>query len=152
MKLPELLELSAAEIIDESRASVSRAGLAHYAALGPEQTRIFLETIYVVIVKSVKTKNITSIVKYSKQLARDRFSAGFGLYEVQTAFNVLEESIWKKVMSDLPPEDASRALGLVSTVMGAGKDALSQTFLELASQRRSPLLSVKELFKGTDGV
>jgi hypothetical protein len=152
MKLPLLLELSTAEILDEGMEAVERAGLTHYAAIGLEQTHVFLRKLYAVIVKSVRTRNVTSIVKYAKQLALDRFASGYGLYEVQTAFNVLEESIWKKIMKDLPPEDASRALGLVSTVLGAGKDALSQTYVAMASKHHSPLPSVRELFKGTDGV
>ncbi|MBK7632614.1 MAG: hypothetical protein IPJ23_18350 [Ignavibacteriales bacterium] len=35
--------------------------------------------------------------EYASQIATERFNAGFGLHEVHTAFNALEEEIWTRV-------------------------------------------------------
>jgi hypothetical protein len=152
MKLSEMLEKSAAKILDEGMETVGRSGMTHYAELGPERTRSLLVRLYDVILQSIKTRNVTRIKKYAKGLARERFSSGYDLYEVQTAFNVLEEGIWKRIMKELPARESARALGLVSTVLGAGKDALAQQYVALACEHHSATLSLEALFRGTDGV
>ena len=77
-----------------------------------------------------------------------RYTAGFDLWEVQTAFNVLEEAIWVRVFKSVPPDALAEALGLVSTVLGAGKDTLARKYVSLASKTKAPSLNLQSLFSG----
>ena len=94
----------------------------------------------------------TAMIRYAENLAQERFSAGFDLYEVQRAFNVLEEAVWKQIIIDCPPTQLSEALGKISTVHGAGKDALARKYVFLSSKSKPASLNLKVLFKGTDGL
>jgi hypothetical protein len=70
---------------------------------------------------------------------------------VQTGFNLLEEALWHRVVSEVPAERLGEALGLVSTALGAGKDRLARTYVALATSTQSPALDVAALFRGTEG-
>ena len=48
----------------------------------------------------------------------------------------------------MPPDELARALGLVSTVLGAAKDSLARAYVSLASQTKAPSLDLSALFKG----
>ena len=91
------------------------------------------------------------MIAHAETIARERFEAGFDLSEVQTAFNVLEEAIWVRVLKNLPPNELAEALGLISTVLGGGKDALARSYVTLASKTKSPSLNLQSLFAGTEG-
>ena len=67
---------------------------------------------------------------------------------MQTAFNVLEETIWAKVIEAVAPGDLAEALGLVGTVLGAGRDALACTYVSLATHQHVPSLDMSALFRG----
>ncbi len=84
-------------------------------------------------------------------LAGERFEAGFDIAEVQTAFNVLEEAIWRTVLSRLRPEELVEAAAQVGTVLGVGKDVLARRWVSLASHRHVPSLDVRALFGGATG-
>ncbi|MHB8839204.1 MAG: hypothetical protein ACYC7F_09665 [Gemmatimonadaceae bacterium] len=52
---------------------------------------------------------------------------------------------------ELPPAQYAEALGLMSTVLGAGKDALARTYVSRASKSRAPTLNLQSLFTGAVG-
>ncbi len=81
-----------------------------------------------------------------------RFEAGYDLSEVQAAFNALEGATWSRILADLEAGDLAEALGLISTVLGAAKDALGREYVSLATHTRAPSLDLKALFAGTEGV
>ncbi|NIR49050.1 hypothetical protein GWO43_11415 [candidate division KSB1 bacterium] len=151
MDLIQLLEDNYQVIIDEASNSLARAHLKHYEQAGAEQTQDRLKSLFELTVRSVKKKNLAPMISFSEQLAWERFNAGFDLYEVQTAFNVLEETIWKRILKELPSAAFAEAFGLVSTVLGAGKDALARTYVSLASESKTPTLDLTELFEGAEG-
>jgi hypothetical protein len=68
---------------------------------------------------------------------------------VQTAFNVLEEAMWRKIVAVTPPEHLAEAIGLLTTVLGAGKDALARTYVALATNQHVASLDLGALFQGT---
>jgi hypothetical protein len=100
------------------------------------------------LVGGVARRDLTSIVEYAQQLAEERFEAGYDLIEVQTAFNVLEEVAWIRVLDRLDAGDYAEALGLISTVLGAGKDALARRYVSLAANTHAPSLDLRALFSG----
>jgi methylmalonyl-CoA decarboxylase len=79
------------------------------------------------------------IIALSQQIAANRFEAGFDIAEIQGTFNVLEEVLWRHVAGTLADDQRIEALGLVNTILGAGRDALARTYVALASRGAGPL-------------
>jgi hypothetical protein len=83
-------------------------------------------------------------------IGRKRFAAGADLAEIQITFNVLEEVLWHRILMSIPPASYGEALGLIGTVLGAGKDMVGRTYVALASKSKVPTLNLEQLFDGTD--
>jgi len=113
---------------------MDRAGLKHYSYGGPETTRNKMDSLYNQITQSVKEKNLIPIVSHIEKIAEARFQSGFELQEVQTAVNVLEEGIWKQILSDMPKEEQPKALSLVSSIIGSGKDTLARAYVTMTKE------------------
>ena len=150
MTLNELLHERSGPIIDEACTASARSHVASYEREGTEHTHQKIKALFVLTARAVKEKNLGPMIAHAEAIARERYSAGYDLWEVQTAFNVLEEGIWKQVMSELPPTEVGEALGLVSTVLGAGKDALARRYVSLASKTKAPSLNLQSLFSGCE--
>jgi hypothetical protein len=151
MTLQQLLHDQSSEIISDAEAAIARAHLAHYEKSGMEHTHQRLKALHTLTTRAVKEKNLGPMIAHAETIARERFEAGFDLSEVQTAFNVLEETIWVRILKNLSPGDLGEGLGLISTVLGAGKDALARTYVTLASKTKTPSLNLQSLFSGTQG-
>lgn len=149
MDLTDLLAGEAGEIIDEAARSLERSKLKHYQAVGATVSRKRLEELFSLVVRCLGERDLVPMVDYSTAVARERFADGFDIHEVQTAFNVLEEAIWRRVVAGVPPEQLAESIGLVATVLGAGKDALARTYVSLAAHQHVPSLDLSALFEGT---
>jgi hypothetical protein len=57
--------------------------------------------------------------------------------------------MWHHVVAGVPTGELVESLGLLSTVLGVGKDALARTYVSLASQEHVPSLDLRALFGGT---
>jgi hypothetical protein len=123
----------------------------HYESAGEIEVRRRLEALFDRAVESLTAQDMGPMVTYARQIAQERFSAGYDLSEVQTGFNALEAATWTRVLATLPPDRFARTLGLVSTILGAGKDALARTYVSLATDAHAPSLDLRTLFAGTDG-
>jgi hypothetical protein len=135
MTLIELLEKSGDAVVGESLEAMKGARLKHYALGGPEITKQKMDTLYNIIYQSIKEKNLIPIVSYFEKMAEKRFESGFELQEVQTAVNVLEESMWKHILEELSQEDQPKALGLISSIIGSGKDTLARTYVAMSKEQ-----------------
>lgn len=151
MTIIQLLKDRTDDILSHAFQATSRAHLKSYETAGAEETRQRLQALYQLVVQRVSERNLTPMRLYAKTIAGERFGSGFDLWEVQTAFNVLEEHIWLYILKELPPTERADALGLVSTVLGVGKDTLARTYVSLASKNKAPSLDVQHLFSGTEG-
>jgi hypothetical protein len=139
------------EIVMEAAASaLDRSAAQHYGAAGSDERRRRLEALFDRVVDAMETRNLASVVAYGEQIAEERYHTGYDIAEVQTAFNVLEEAVWVRVLAEMQPTDLARALGLTSTVFGAAKDALARRYVALATQTHVPSLDLRELFAGTE--
>jgi hypothetical protein len=103
------------------------------------------------LVEAVSKRDLTTVIAYARAVARERFEAGYDLSEVQAAFNALEAAAWSRIIADFEADDLAEALGLVSTVFGAAKDALGRQYVSLATRTHAPSLDLRALFEGTDG-
>ena len=151
MKLHELLEAHQADILADAAQALARCRLPHYSHEGAEPARRRLDQLLALTIRCVRERDLAPMLAHSQAIARERFEAGFDLRELQTAFNVLEEAMWRHVVARIPKDELAEAIGLLTTVHGAGKDRLARTWVELATHRQAPSLDVEMLFKGTAG-
>ncbi|MGA3352959.1 MAG: hypothetical protein ABSD85_07215 [Acidimicrobiales bacterium] len=149
MELNAVLGDARGEILDEATGSVERSHLWHYEAFGHEELRSRLEALFDIVLDCLDTRRLDRVIRYAEKIAHDRFNAGFGIGELQTAFNVLEESMWHRVVAGVPNEELAESLGLLTTVLGVGKDALARAYVSLASHEHVASLDLRALFQGT---
>ena len=147
MELVGLLERERSAFLHEALEAMQRANLRHYQASGIEASRARLESLYDVMANCIATRSLMPMEDHAQAIAVERFRSGFGLGEVQTAFNVLEEAVWKGIETGVPAADLARSLALVSTVLGAGKDRLARAYVELATRTQLPTLDMQALFR-----
>ena len=133
-------------IVDEALGDLTSR---HYAAAGASEVRRRLESLLDRVLESLDSADVAPIVAYAEEIAGERFDAGYDLSEVQAAFNALEAAIWTRVLAVLPPARFARTLGLVTTILGAGKDAFARTYVSRASGAHAPSLDLRLLFAGT---
>ncbi len=146
MSLLEFLIDNKKQILNEAFENLSSAHLSSYDTSTSEDNLYRLENLFDLMVESIKSRNLSHINDYSKEIAKERFEAGFDLHEVHTAFNALEEVIWKIILKKFGTEKLGEALGLISTVLGSGKETLAVTYVSLATKRKSASLDLKNLF------
>ena len=151
MNLHDLLTNQADDILKDAGDAIQRAHLHSYEKAGGENTHHRLKALFTLTVRAAAERNLGPMIAHAEGIARERFESGFDLWEVQTAFNVLEEAIWVRILKELPPEGYAEALGLISTVLGVGKDTLARRYVSLASRSRAPSLNMQSLFTGTEG-
>jgi hypothetical protein len=150
MSLLKFLQSDKIEIINEALSELERSRLKHYNESNKETNEERLRNLYDILIKCVDSRSLVEICDYCEELAEKRFNSGFDLYEVQSTINVLEEIIWEKIIKYLPSSEYEKALGLITTVLGAGKDSLACKYVSLASQCKKPTLDLSELFKNKE--
>ena len=150
MAVEDLLAQQRAEVLDEAFEGLSRSHPAHYESSGEEFTRERLAELFDIVVTALRDRQLEPVVRYVEAVAEQRFETGFGIAEVQTAFNVLEETIWRRVVAAMRADELAEALGLVGTVLGFAKDVLARRYVSLASQRHVPSLDLTTLFSGVE--
>lgn len=144
----EVLTQERDAIVGNAATALEGSGIHHYAEAGPEAARSRVERLYALVVESVSERDLVPMVEYATEVARERFEAGFDISEVQAGFHLLEQAIWSKIIEAVEPADLAEALGLVGTVLGAGRDALASTYVSLASDQHVPSLDLSALFRG----
>lgn len=144
----EVLEQQGDAIVERAAAALQRTGLRHYAEAGPDASRERLRQLYDLVVVSVSTRDLVPMIEHSTRVANERFEDGFDIAEVQAAFHVLEEAIWAQIIETIAPDELAESLGLVGTVLGAGRDTLACTYVSLASHQHVPSLDLSALFRG----
>jgi len=147
--LLDLLDRNAPAILSESFEGMTRCRLARYEAAGAEETRRRLARLLALLRDAVSERDLEPVLGYAREIARQRFAEGFDLQEVQSAINILEECVWRRVVKEVPPDGLAEALGLVSTVLGVCKDTMASAYVALATKRHAGSLDMSALFRGT---
>lgn len=147
--LLDLLERHEGVILSESFDGLARCRLARYEAAGADETRRRLARLYALLRDSVRDRDLEPVLAYAREIARQRYTEGFDLQEVQSAINVLEEAVWRRIVAEIPPDGLAEALGLVSTVLGVCKDTMASSYVALATNRHAGSLDLTALFRGT---
>lgn len=148
MGLTEAMSAARDDVLEAASASLAHDHLAHYEASGAAESGRRLSDLFDLVVDCLAKRNLEPITEYANNVAEERFNAGFNIAEVQTAFNVLEETIWRVVIAPLPTEELLESAGLIGTVLGTGKDALARSWVALATSEHVPSLDLTALFEG----
>lgn len=148
MKLHEILVNNQTDIINEAFYSLERSHLKHYDTSRADENWQRLAKLFDLTLNGVKTKSLVDMVTYSEKIARERYESGFNLHEVHSAYNVLEETIWKVIVKEIDSADLAESLGLISTILGTGKESLALTYVSLSGKQRVNSLNLSQLFRG----
>jgi hypothetical protein len=152
MSVDVVLSGAAMEIVDEAYGELHPSVHPHYHALGEVGTRKALNELFTLVVQGVQAREAVHMVQHAELIAQERYHAGFDLAEVQAAFNALEQAMWRRVVAVEGNGEILASVGVLSSILGAGKDALARVYVHLASYRHAPHVDVQALYDGTDGV
>lgn len=147
--LIDLLQRDETAILSESYEGMARCRLIHYEAAGTEEVRRRLARLFALLLTAIRERDLEPVLSYARETAQQRFAEGIDLHEVQSAINVLEEAVWRRIVKEVPPDGLAEALGLVSTVLGVCKDTMASTYVALATRRHAASLDMSALFRGT---
>lgn len=150
MNTAELLERERDHIMEAAVTAIRQTHLVHYQSSGSDEVRRRVEILFDRLHEAVAHHDLHPMVEYASSLADTRFNAGFDLSEVQAAINAVEEAAWAAILASVPPKQLGESLGLVTSVLGEGKDALARAYVSLATHSRAPALDLEALFAGTD--
>jgi hypothetical protein len=148
MKLHDILVNNQTDIINEAFYSLERSHLKHYDSSRADENWQRLAKLFDLTLNGIKTRSLIEMVTYSEKIAKERYESGFDLHEVHTAYNVLEESIWKAIIKEVDSADLAESLGLISTVLGTGKESLAIAYVSLSGTQRVKSLNLSQLFRG----
>jgi len=151
MSVDVVLGGAASEIVDEAYGELHPSVHPHYHAMGEGPTRAYLAELCALVVDGVAAREAVHMVQHAEGIAEERFLAGFDLSEVQAAFNALEQAMWRQIAAVEEPGELLASVGVLSSILGAGKDALARVWVNLASHRHAPHVDVDALYGGTEG-
>jgi methylmalonyl-CoA decarboxylase len=123
-------------VVGEAVAALAQRDQAQRHSPGSEERRHNVRQLFRLVLRCVREGRAEPIIRPAEQIAAHCFAAGIDLAEVQEAFNVLAEALWRHVAGALAGEQRVEALGLVNAIVGAGKDAQARTYLALAASQR----------------
>lgn len=132
IELVDLLREKADDLVSGAVEELHRAHLEHYEAEGLETAGERLTELLNRTLRCLETGRADSIVDWATRVSRERFDGGYDLFEVQTAINVLEEALWRRVMSSVGPNDLAHALGMANSILGMAKDKLAREYVSLS--------------------
>jgi len=124
-------------VIDEAVAALARRDEARHQSPGPDGRRRDARQLFRLVVRCVRAGRAEPIIRPSEQIAAHCYAAGLELTEIQEAFNVLAEVLWRHLVGALDGEQLVQALTLLNAIAGAGKDAMARTFVALVTGDRN---------------
>jgi malate dehydrogenase (oxaloacetate-decarboxylating) len=135
LELIDLLREKADNLVNGAVAKLPQARLQNYEAVGLQATRERLADLFDRTLTCLEMGRAEPIIEWATRVARERFFSGYDLFEVQTSINVMEEVIWRRVLSSVVPDSLAHPLGLTSTLLGMAKDKLAREYVTLAGHR-----------------
>ena len=123
-------------VIDEAVAALARGDQARQSPL-PDGRRREVRQLFRLVLRCVRSGRAKPMIRPSEQIAAHCYAAGIDLAEVQGSFTVLAEVLWRQLAGALAGEQLVQALGLLTAITGAGKDAMARTYVALATPDRN---------------
>lgn len=131
MTFKDLLATNLDKILFDSTEFLVRTNLEHYHTLSPERVRAMLAKLYYHTRECVETNDMHPIAAYLEEIAPKRFALGYELFEVQTAINILEESLWKNIVDKVDAKERMNALLTSQQILCTAKSTLAKSYVEL---------------------
>jgi hypothetical protein len=122
-------------VIDEAVAALAHGEQACRSPL-PDQRRREVRQLFRLVLRCVRAGRAKPIIRPAEQIAAHSYAAGIDLAAVQGPFIVLAEVLWHQLADALTGEQLIQALGLLTAITGAGKDAMARTYVALATRDR----------------
>jgi methylmalonyl-CoA decarboxylase len=119
-------------VIDEAVAALTRRDQARQSPRTDERRRD-VRQLFRLVLRCMRAGRAEPIIRPSEQIAAHCYAAGIDLTEIQRAFNVLTEVLWPHLAGAMDGEQLVQALGLLNAIVGAGKDAMAQIYVALAT-------------------
>ena len=123
-------------MIDETVAALAQDDQARQSPL-PDGRRREVRQLFRLVLRCVRAGRAKPIIRPSEQIAAHCYAAGIDLAEVQRSLTVLAEVLWHQLADALAGEQMVQALGLLTAITGAGKDAIARTYVALATRDRN---------------
>ena len=124
-------------MIDEAVAALAQRDQADQQSPGPDGRRRDVRQLFRLVLRCLHAERAKPIIRPSEQIATHCYAAGIDLAEIQGAFDVLAEVLWRHLAGALADEQLVQALGLLNAIVGAGKDAMARTYVALAIRDRN---------------
>ena len=122
-------------VIDEAVAILAqRDGRAN--APSPEERRRDVRQLFHLVLRCMRAA-AQPIIGRLERIAAHCYAAGIDLAEVQEAFDVVAEVLWRHLVGALAGEQLVQALGLLNAVIGEGKNAMARIYVALATGDRN---------------
>jgi methylmalonyl-CoA decarboxylase len=137
--IPAVLADARDRVVGDALAALSERDQAGCLASSPAERRQDIEQLFGLIQRCVQEGHCEPIIGPSQQLAADRFAAGIELAEIQAAFTVLEDVLWRHLADAVSGDQGLGALRLVNVILRTGLDAMARTYVALASHPGDPL-------------
>ncbi len=147
MNLAARVQVQADRLVDEASDGLHQARLPHYSVSGADVTRERVRGLLDAVLDSLQHASPMRILQHADAIARERFHAGFGIDEIQVAFNTLEASLWRYLVRETPAADLAENLEQLGAVLGAAKDQMARTYVQLASREHHPCVDVEALLE-----
>jgi hypothetical protein len=142
----EMLQNEEEAIVAEALTAVT--WLEHYERDGEDVSRERLRALCRLVGRAIRNQDLEELLAQAGRIARERHDAGYDRAEVVTAFSAVEESIWHRALTALPPQERTWGLGLVGTALSHAKEALSRAFLEAGTGALPSFVDLTPLFRG----
>ncbi len=121
-------------VVGEALAALNERDQAGCLASSPAERRQDIEHLFELIQRCLDEGHCEPIIGPSRRMAADHFANGIEIAEVQAAFTVLENVLWRQLADALSGDDQRfETLRLINVILGAGRDALARTYVSLAS-------------------
>ena len=86
------------------------------------------------MVKSIELNSCDEMVTFMDKVSDERYEVGFELHEVQTAINIMEESLWKMISEFVDSDKKTAAMKQVSCLLGKAKQELAHEYAMLSKE------------------
>lgn len=150
--LLSLLETYREAIITDACAAHERVQLPRYQEAGAETCEERHRKLFDLVVECVRTQSLDPVVRHGERVAWERFEAGYDFREVHTAYNLVEEAIWKQIIAHVPKEALAEALGVTGTVLNTAKASMAAEYIALTTQTRTVSPNLFRMFQRQEAV
>lgn len=123
-------------LADELAAALKTAASPHYEAIDQmtlhDRTRRLVDAFVAALEDGPQP-----FVAYVRHITEERIAEGYYLPEIQAVLSLLEERVWRMVVTEAPVAELVSHLGCVTMVIGKAKDELARVYLEQLSACRA---------------